>query len=266
MIEKLIKFPLLKRLIPSILTRYYRVTKKSRKYYQIKDINFFLDFLDPMDREIILYKNYEYDQVNYIEKKMSKNSFSHFIDVGSNSGYYTFYFANKFKELKINSFEPNADAYNKFLKTLYKNSFKNVELFKFGLSDIEKKIQTKAIVKHGYIQSNLTILESNINSKDVDDMMNFNKKSLDIKDIIVKVGDNILNFKNKFLCFKIDVEGHEIYTLRGFINNLRNNKCLVLIEIFDFNFHKVNEFFKSLNYKQTYYFKNTSYYVFSNIN
>ena len=82
----------------------------------------------------------------------------------------------------------------------------------------------------------------------------------------MKVGDNIFNFKNKFLCFKIDVEGHEIYTLEGLINNLRNNKCLVLIEIFDLNFHKVNKFFKNINYRQTYFFKNTSYYVFSNIN
>ena len=266
MIEKLIKLPLLKRLIPSILTRYYRITKKSRKYYQIRDINFYLDFLDPMDREIILHKNYEHDQVFYLENKISKNPFSHFIDIGSNSGYYTFYFANRFKELKINSFEPNIDAYNKFLKTLDKNSFKNIELFKFGLSDIEKKIQSKAIIRHGYVQSNLTILESDVNAKLEDDISNFNKKSLDFKDIIVKVGDDILNFEKKFICFKIDVEGHEIHTLKGLINNLKNNKCLVLIEIFETNFHKVNAFFKNIDYKQTYYFKNTSYYVFSNIN
>ena len=266
MIQNFIKFPILKRLIPSILTRYYRITKKSRKYYQIKNINFYLDFLDPMDREIILNKNYEYDQVSYIEKKMNNNSFSHFVDIGSNSGYYTFYFANKFKKIKINSFEPNIDAYNKFIKTLDKNPFKNIELFKFGLSDKEKTVQTRAIIRNGYVQSNLTILESDVETNVEDDKLNFNKKSLDIKDIIVKVGDDILKLKNKFICFKIDVEGHEIYTLKGLINNLISNKCLVLIEIFEFNFYKVNKFFKNIGYKQTYYFKNTSYYVFSNIN
>ena len=71
MIKNFIKFPILKRLIPSILTRYYGITKKSRKYYQIGNIDFYLDFLDPMDREIILNENYEYDQVSYIEKKMN---------------------------------------------------------------------------------------------------------------------------------------------------------------------------------------------------
>ena len=37
MIEKLIKLPLLKRLIPSILTRYYRITKKSKIFKDIKN-------------------------------------------------------------------------------------------------------------------------------------------------------------------------------------------------------------------------------------
>lgn len=257
MIEKLIKFPYLKRLIPSIFTRYYRIIKKSRKYYQIKDIKFYLDFLDPMDREIILNRVYEKDQVTFIEKKMNNDNFSHFFDIGSNSGYYSFYFANKFKDLKINSFEPNKDAYNKFIKTLDKNSFRNIELFKFGLSDKEKKIQTWSLVKNGFVQSNSTILDNNVD---------LNSKNIKIKDIIVKSGDKIFDFKNKKLCFKIDVEGHEIYTLKGLTNILNNNKCLLLVEIFDFNFNIVNEFFKSIDYNLIYYFKNTSYYAFSNIN
>ena len=257
MIEELIKLPLLKRLIPSILIRYYRLTKKSKKYYQIGDINLYLDFLDPMDREIILNKVYEQDQVIFIEKKISNNFFSHFFDIGSNAGYYSFYLANKFKEIKIYSFEPNIDAYNKFVKTLIKNSFKNIKLFKFGLSDKEKKIQTWSLIKNGFVQSNSTILDNNVD---------LNSKNIKIKDIIVKSGDKIFDFKNKKLCFKIDVEGHEIYTLKGLTNILNNNKCLLLVEIFDFNLNIVNEFFKSIDYNQIYYFKNTSYYAFSNIN
>ena len=62
------------------------------------------------------------------------------------------------------------------------------------------------------------------------------------------------------------MEGHEIYTLKGLTNILNNNKCLLLVEIFDFNLNIVNEFFKSIDYNQIYYFKNTSYYAFSNIN
>jgi len=266
MITKLINFPFLKRLIPSIITRYYRITKKSRKYYQIGNINFFLDFLDPMDREIILNKNYEYDQVFFIEKKMKNDSFSHFIDVGANSGYYSFYFASKFKDIKIKSFEPNKDACKKFLKTLKKNSIKNIELFNFGLSNIEKKVQATSLIRNGHIQSNLTILESEVNRSALEDMSNLKIKKLNLKNIVVKIGDNILNIKNELLSFKIDVEGHEIYTLKGLVKTFKDNKCLILIEIFDWNFYKVNKFFQSINYKQIHFFKNTSYYIFSNIN
>ena len=264
MIKKLIKLPLLRRLIPSILIRYYRLINKSRKFYQIGDINFYLDFLDPMDREIILHKVYEKNQIAFLEKRMNDNSFSHFFDIGSNSGYYSFYFANKLKDIKINSFEPNMEAYNKFLKTLKKNSFKNVELFKFGLSDTEKKIQTWSLIKNEFIQSNSTIINNQIglNSKNI--KIDLNSKNIKIKDIYVKAGDNIFNFNDEKLCFKIDVEGHEIYTLEGLLGILNNNKCLILIEIWDFNFNKVNEFFKNIDYNQIHHFEDTSYYVFSN--
>ena len=137
------------------------------------------------------------------------------LELGCGNGRDSFYFANKFKDLKINSFEPNIDAYNKFVRTLDKNSFRNIELFKFGLSDKEKKIQTWSLVKNGFVQSNATIVDNNVD---------LNSKNIKIKDIIVKSGDKIFDFKNKKLCFKIDVEGHEIYTLKGLTNNLNNNK------------------------------------------
>ena len=70
MIKYLIKLPFLKRLIPSISRRYYKFTKNNRKYYKIGNINYYLDFLDPMDRLIILNKNYEHDQVTFFEQKL----------------------------------------------------------------------------------------------------------------------------------------------------------------------------------------------------
>ena len=55
MIEFFAKFPILKRLIPSIGIRLLKILKKSRGYYKIKNIYLYLDFLDPIDRQIIIY-------------------------------------------------------------------------------------------------------------------------------------------------------------------------------------------------------------------
>ena len=93
MIRFLLKLPIFKRIIPSLSTKFFKFFKKNRNYFKIKNINFYLDFLDPIDRHIILYQEYESDQVFFLEEKMSQNSFAYFLDIGSNSGYYSFYFA-----------------------------------------------------------------------------------------------------------------------------------------------------------------------------
>ena len=255
MINFLIKFPILKRLIPSLGMRILRFFNKNRGYFQIEDINFFLDFLDPIDRQIIIYKNYEYDQVSFLENQIKKYSFDYFFDIGANSGYYSFYFANKFKHLKIKAFEPNQDALNKFKKTLNKNFFANIDIFNFGLSDQERNVKFFSLNTHNYTHSNSVILE-NLDIKD--------KENCKIFEAPVKSGDKLFYFKNKKLLFKIDVEEHEIYTLKGLIKNLSNNKCLILIEISDKKFNTVHNFLYKNNFKQIFKSKYRLDYVYSN--
>ena len=90
------------------------------------DENVYLDFLDPIDRKIILYNEYEHDSVSFLEDLFAQHSISNFLDIGANSGYFSFYFANKFKNLKVKAYEPNLEAFEKFKKTLNKNLFKNI--------------------------------------------------------------------------------------------------------------------------------------------
>jgi FkbM family methyltransferase len=255
MIQFFVKFPILKRLIPSIGIRVLRFFKKNRGYFKIGEINFYLDFLDPMDRQIILHKKYENDQVIFIEKRMEKNLFDYFLDVGANSGYYSFLFASKFKDLKVKAFEPNLDAFNKFEKTLNKNSFQNIEVFNFGLSDREKKTKMYSLITHDYIHSNSTI-SKNPNDADI--------KNYNIFEAPLKLGDDQFNFLKKKLFIKIDVEGHEINTLKGLIKNLINNKCLILIEISNKKFSEVNEFLIKNRFKQIFKSKYRSDYIYEN--
>ena len=57
MIKFLVKLPILKRLIPSLGIRLLSILKKNRGYFKINNIKMFLDFLDPIDRQIILKLN-----------------------------------------------------------------------------------------------------------------------------------------------------------------------------------------------------------------
>jgi len=255
MIQYLAKLPIFKRLIPSIGMRVLRLFKKNRGFFKIGEINFYLDFLDPIDRQIIIDKKYENDQVLFFKNQMNKTLFDYFFDIGSNSGYYSFYFASKFKNLKVKAFEPNLDPFKKFKKTLNKNSFHNVEVFNFGLSDQKKKVRMQSIISHNYVHSN-SFIKDNIDEE--------GDKKIKIIEASLKVGDNLFNFSKKKIALKIDVEGHEIHTLKGLIKNLLNNKCLILIEVSNEKFSKVNEFLISNSFRQIFKSKYRSDYVYTN--
>lgn len=255
MIKFFVKLPIFKRLIPSFGIRILRFFKINRGFFKIGEINFYLDFLDPIDRQIIMYKNYEEDQVSFLRNKMEKNVFEYFLDIGSNSGYYSFYFGHLYKKLKIIAFEPNLEPYNKFLKTLNKNLFKNIEVYNFGLSNQEKKVQMSSMISHNYVHSNSTILE-NFETKI--------PKNMKISKADLKVGDQLYNFSNRKIVIKIDVEGHEIFTLKGLINNLLKNQCLMMIEISDKKFDEVNKFLRQCKYKQIFKSKYRSDYIYTN--
>jgi len=248
-----LNLPLFKRLIPSIGIRVLKLLKKNKGFYKINNVLFYLDFLDPIDRKIILYKEYEHDTVSFLEEKFTQHSISNFLDIGANSGYFSFYFANKFNNLKVKAFEPNIDAFEKFKKTLIKNSFNDVEIFNYGLSDIEKKVKMITWYKHGHAKTNLVILEDH-----------FNTNNSKIYETDLKVGDEVLNFKNEKLCIKIDVEGHELSVLKGLAKNLRENKCVILIETGDVKFKAVNDFLIKNNYKQLFKSKFRIDYIYSN--
>ena len=74
MISTLLKVPILKRLIPSLAIKVLKFLKKNRGYFKIENTFMYLDFLDPIDREIILYQKFESEEVSDLLNLMQKNS------------------------------------------------------------------------------------------------------------------------------------------------------------------------------------------------
>ena len=116
MISKLLKIPILKRIIPSLAIKILKFFKKNRGYFIIKNIPMFLDFLDPIDREIILYQKYENEEVTELLSLMKKYSIKTFLDIGAICGYYSIRVLNEISEVKIIAFEPNKEAFQNLKK------------------------------------------------------------------------------------------------------------------------------------------------------
>ena len=233
MINKLIKIPILKRLIPSITIRFFKFFKKNRGYFNVNGINMYLDFLDPIDRAIILNKSYEEEEFQILKELTKKHMIPTFIDIGANCGYFSFKFA--MENLKIFAFEPNSEALIKMQNTLKKNKLfeDKIKIFPFGISNNNSKLQMKSMIKHGYAQTG---------GSSVTDRTETLSNKFKFFDAEFKIGDEILNFKKEYLLIKIDVEGHELNVLEGLSNLLTKNKCILMIEIFEKNFENTNKF------------------------
>ena len=254
MLKKLIKFPILKRIIPSILIRILKMTNKNRGYFKIRNIDMYLDFLDPIDREIILNKNYEPDEFNYLNSLFEKHNIDVFVDIGANCGYYLFALSNK--KAHLIGFEPNKEAILKIEKTFEKNETlkKKIDIYNFGLSNQNSSLKMKSLVKFGYIQTGGSQItnQNMVNKNEITYNANF------------KVGDEVINFSNKIMVFKVDVEGHEKGVLQGLLKNLSKNKCIIFIEIWNKNFNDINSYLLNNSYKLIKKFPKRSNYFYSN--
>ena len=246
------KLPLLKRLIPSLGIRILTLAKKNRGYFNINNISMFLDFLDPIDRQIILNKEYESYEFSTLSNLVEKYSIDNFIDVGANCGFYSFHLS---KNLNVFAFEPNQEAFFKLNKTLELNhKFKErVKIYPFGISEENKNLKMKTKVKFGYVQTGGSSVSSpteEIGHK--------------IFHADFKIGDEILKLSNQKIAIKIDVEGHELSVLKGFFKLLSNNKCIIQIEIFDKNFIDVDKFLKENKFSKIINVSQNSNYFYSN--
>ena len=178
-----------------------------------------------------------------------------FLDIGANCGYYSIKVLNEISEAKIIAFEPNKDAFSKFEKTISANQkfIKNIEIKDFGLSNKNTSLKMKFLTKYNY---NQTGGSSVINDPDFKEKNFFYAK--------FKVGDEFLDIKNKKICFKIDVERHEINVIEGLKKTLKQNETLILIEIYEKNFYIINKILKELGFNQIKKFKERSNYLYSN--
>tara|TARA_Y100000768_G_scaffold305644_1_gene239589 strand:+ start:679 stop:1449 length:771 start_codon:yes stop_codon:yes gene_type:complete len=230
-----------KKLFTSIKIRIYKIFNKNRGYFDIAGKKMFLDFLDPIDREIIISQKYEEEEINILKKLYNDYKYEYFLDIGANCGYYCIKLSSEFNKLKLIAFEPNKEAFLKLSNTLDINPKlkERIKIHNFGLSNSSAQKEMTSLEKYGYLQSG----GSTIINKDE---KKFIKTKIFLCDF--KVGNEVLNFKNKNICIKIDVEGHEYQVIDGIKKLLKENKVIIQIEISDKKFEKMNLLLKDLKF------------------
>lgn len=225
MIKKILKFPIIKRLVPSIIKK---LNIKSKKIHR-NGIYFDLDLRYFVDRNFYLH-GWDDEIINYLNLIIKKNEISTFLDIGSCWGVYTLQVAKKNPNIKIFSFDVFYKNINRLNFMLKKNNFNNVETFNLAIG-LDKKVEKFAVNEEF--------------------SPNYAKDSLGEKKIEVDQDkiDNLIKLNQTKIAIKIDVERMELDVLKGAQNLLKNNKCFIIVET-DQKKSDVLNFLSIIGYKQ----------------
>lgn len=231
LINYLIKFPILKRLIPSFLKRYFLLFKKYEKTIIVNNIYYNLDLRHLIDRRFYFNNGYEDELFIPLSKIIREYKADYFFDVGSCWGLYSLRLSNMNKELKILAFDPIKRNIKRLKHSIIQNNIQNIEVYHKAIGS------SNGTVELGATEDYSPNYEVNITNAKVKEISN------------IDLLDNLFDFKNKFLVFKIDTEGFEYEVLKGAKKILNSNKCFLQIEIQKENFINATTLLETFGFK-----------------
>ena len=159
------------------------------------------------------------------------------------------------KKIKIFSFEPIKSNYDQLRENILINKIENIFSYNCALSNKKTTIQLWVPDK------NKTGGFAVYNEKD-EALKKYNGNQIHSEYSKSDLGDNILDFKEKKIAIKIDVERHEEEVLMGIKELLKNNNIIIQIEIFDERKQKIFEIMNNKKFilinsiGKDYFFKN----------
>lgn len=170
----------------------------------------------------------------YFKTYSNKNKIA--LDIGANIGTHTIYLSDYFAQ--VHAFEPQTSIFKLLESNIKLNGCTNIQAYKFGLG--EKNIQEN-MEKYDPTKPN------NQGAIGIDKSKTSNGEQIQVK-ILDELGLSNIGF------MKIDVEGYELYVLKGAINTLKINKPIIIIELNEKTKNDRDEIVKlltNLNYSLT---------------
>jgi FkbM family methyltransferase len=183
-----------------------------------------------------------------------------FVDVGANQGEFTLYACSKLTNGKVLAFEPTSYQLGLLQTNIGLNNFKNVEVHSYGLYQEEAKLEVYTSYDtsvHSGTNEGLSSLYKSESRQEVEEV-------IDLKVFDTEYFDKLTRLD----VVKVDVEGAELFVLKGMIKSLEKFKPLLLIEMnkktFEdagYTMEDVVQFLEDLNYRPFKLFRGKIYEI-----
>lgn len=191
----------------------------ANKAYKKKLSSGFYMLLNPTEhiqQQLFWYGEYE-KELGIILKKILRPD-NVFLDVGANIGYFSLLVANYSPTIKVISFEPVSELFQKLNENISINSIKNITTVNTAVGDTNEEIEM-------FISAN-----DNLGMSSFQQPENYSGKKEKVK--VVTIDDwFITSGLTKIDLVKLDIEGSELAALKGMRMMLQNQKPALIIEI-----------------------------------
>jgi FkbM family methyltransferase len=140
-----------------------------------------------------------------------------FFDIGANIGWYSVHFGSKFPQMRVLSFEPIPETHSRLLHNIQLNRLSNVNAFNFGLSECDSTVELFYSPSGSGAASMVDLLQADDTRKVTVPMKTVDSVATDERVAVDAI--------------KVDVEGAELFVLRGACRVLASDRPIVFCEM-----------------------------------
>lgn len=193
---------------------------------------------DWIDNRILIGRPFETEQLDFAAQCITSNGITVFYDCGANIGLYSVIISLKIPELETHSFEPVPQTWGRLVSNITLNNLSDrVTPHKCGLGSANECLDIS-------IDNNSSGCATFDEAAQSNPKRNFKQNTK----VQISVFDEKFQDVGRKSFFKIDVEGYEAKTLAGMERYLKNNDCILQIELWDQNYALITQWLKERGY------------------
>jgi len=188
-----------------------------------------VDLDNLIDNILYLEGEYERESIEFVLDWSGKNHCNRFVDVGANIGCFSLGVASDPKMQTIYAFEPDPHNRAQLLANLWLNNrVAQIRVFDQALSSAPGTAKLM-MASRNRRQKGQPPGNSMLSSLEIRDDLS---ESVEVP---LCRFDDLCNITGEPIAIKVDVEGHEFPVLSGMTRTLRENNCLLIVEIWHNN-------------------------------
>lgn len=238
----------LNKILRALKKVYFLFTGYDRERIAVfRGARFYARCSDHIGKRLLLDGSYEPIEIDYLLSITGRQQFDVFLDIGACFGLYSQVIAANTQIPTLHAFEPDSQNARLLERISQLNGTNDrIRLWKYGVSDVDS---TAVMRRQADCVGNSSIIAA------ADQGSGEGDSTVELICL-----DDRLDYADKKLLIKMDVENHERYALKGMASLLRNNHVFLQVEIFDDNFPLVDDFLRQVGLRQVKRIRTNYYY------